>query len=58
MSDDEHTHTRVLGTIGDTEVRIVAEGPQAQWAADVFSAKFESTFETIRAQVQNSGGNR
>lgn len=58
MSDAENTHTRVLGTIGDTEVRIVAEGPKAQWAADVLSAKFESTFEAIRAQVQNSGGNR
>ena len=50
MSDDE-THSRTLGTIGDTEVRIVAEGPESRWCADVLAAKFQSTFDAIRQQV-------
>lgn len=52
MSNDEHTRT--LGSIGETEVRIVADGPKSQWAADVLSAKFEGTFEAIKQQVERS----
>lgn len=55
MSDDEFPRT--LGTIGDTEVRIVAEGPKARWCADVLASKFEDTFEAVRAQVEEPGGN-
>ena len=51
MSDDNE-HTRTLGTIGDTEVRIVAEGPKAQWCADVLSSKLSSTFESIKTQAE------
>lgn len=50
-TDDEHT--RILGTIGETEVRIVADGPKAQWCADVLAAKFERTFEAVSAHVAN-----
>lgn len=52
MSDDENIHSRTLGTIGDTEVRIVAEGPKAQFCADVFQAKVEGIFSAIKQQLE------
>ena len=54
MTDDEFDkHIVELGSIGDTTVRVVAEGPKAQWCADVLSEKFKPTFESIRQQVES-----
>ena len=44
--------SRSLGTIGETEVRIVAEGPKARWCVDVLSAKFETAFAAVKGQVE------
>lgn len=54
MSEDnaDSTHTTVLGEVGGTEVRIVAEGPKARWWADVFASKAEGVYEDIAAQVR------
>lgn len=51
----EDGYARHLGTLGDTDVYIVAEGPKAQWCADVLASKVESVFESIRAQVDGWG---
>lgn len=51
-ADSETRHERHLGQIGETRVSIVAEGPKAQWCADVLSAKFESAFQSIKQQVE------
>lgn len=50
MTDE---HSRELGTIGETDVRIVAEGPKAQWCADVLSSKFAEIFEAVRQQAES-----
>lgn len=50
MSDDDHT-IQPLGTIGETEVYLVAVGPKARWCTDVLSQKFERTFLAVRSQV-------
>lgn len=44
-------YERELGDLGETTVSIVADGPKAQWAADVLTTKFQSTFAAIRRQV-------
>jgi len=50
MSDN--THERSVGTIGDTEVKIVAEGQKAKWCADVISNKIAGTFVDIKNDVE------
>jgi hypothetical protein len=50
--DIEDAHTRTLGTIGETEVSVRAEGPKAQWCADVLSDSFAGLFDILRQQAE------
>ena len=48
----DNVESRDLGEIGETEVRIVAEGPKATWCVDVLCGRFESVFEEIKRQAE------
>ena len=49
MSEEEHEYR--LGSIGETEVKVVAEGPKAQWCADVVGGKSAVVFDDVQREV-------
>lgn len=49
-TDDER---RVVGLIGETEIVVVANGPKAQWCADVLSSKLGPILENVQNQLNN-----
>ena len=53
--EDKDTHERTVGTVGDTEIRVVAEGPKATWFADVLSEKLKPVLADIKAQLGSHG---
>ena len=47
----ENHHEYRLGSIGETEVKVVAEGPKAQWCADVVGGKSAVVFDDVQREV-------
>lgn len=48
MTDKEEAE---LGVIGVTSVKIVAEGPKAQWCVDILQERFKGPFNAVKQQL-------